>query len=57
MKVYHIIENHLFMKSSTEAKCSAASFTSSAKASCVILKLPKPLFNSLLWEIFLPLAT
>lgn len=52
IKVHHIIENHLFIKSPTEAKFSAVSFTSSAEASYVILKLSKSHFATLAWEMF-----
>lgn len=52
IKVYHIIENHLFIKSPTEAKFSAVSFTSSAEALYVILKLSKSHFASLVWEMY-----
>lgn len=53
IKVYHIIENHLFIKSPTEAKFLAVSFTSSAEPSYAILKLSKSLFPSLVWEMSL----
>lgn len=53
IKVYHIIENHLFIKSPAEAKFSAVSFTSSAEASYGILKLSKSHFASPLWEMSL----
>lgn len=51
IKVDHIIKNHLFIKSPTEAEFSAVSFTSSAEASYAIHKLSKSHFAFLVFGL------